>query len=146
MVQIEFPYSNCYSFMEIIHQVILFDGVCNLCNGTVDFLLKWDRKKQFRFAALQSETGQSLLLKYKIPIKTDSVILIKSNTIYTESDAAIEIAGMLPFPWKLGVLFRVIPKKMRDKIYRWIAKNRYRWFGKRESCRIPTTEEMKFFV
>lgn len=132
--------------MQTTLPVILFDGECNLCNGTVNFLLKRDRKKQFRFASLQSETGQSLIQKFKIPVETDSVILIKSNRIYIESDAAIEIAGMLPFPWKTGVLIRIIPRKNRDKFYRWVAKNRYRWFGKRDVCRIPSAEEKEFFM
>jgi predicted DCC family thiol-disulfide oxidoreductase YuxK len=126
--------------MQIKQTVILFDGICNLCNGTVDFLMKKDRKKQFRFVALQSETGKMLVQKFKIPPATESVIAIKENKVYQESDAAIEIAGMLPFPWKLGKVLKVIPKKLRDYIYRVIAKNRYKWFGKTESCRIITEE------
>lgn len=132
--------------MENRYPIILFDGFCNLCNGTVDFLLKRDLKKQFRFAPLQSETGKLLMQKFEIPSNTDSVILIKLNRIYVESDAALEIAGMLPFPWKLGVIFKVIPKKIRNGIYRWIAKNRYRWFGKRNTCRIPTSENRDLFM
>jgi predicted DCC family thiol-disulfide oxidoreductase YuxK len=132
--------------MKEQNPIILFDGVCNLCNGTVDFLLKHDRKKQFRFASIQSETAQLLFRKFQIPPETDSVILIKSNKVYFESDAAIEIAGMLSFPWKLVVVFRIIPKKMRDNIYRRIAKNRYRWFGKRDICRIPAPSENDFFI
>ena len=132
--------------MEKQNPVILFDGVCNLCNGTVDFLLKRDRKKQFRYAALQSETGKTLIQKFHIPKQTDSVILIKLNKVYFESDAAIEITNMLPYPWKLGIIFQIIPKIIRNKIYRWVAKNRYRWFGKRKTCRIPTPEEKEFFM
>lgn len=132
--------------MEKQNPVILFDGVCNLCNGTVDFLLKRDRKKQFRYAALQSETGKALIQKYQIPEQTDSVILIKLNKAYFESDAAIEIAYILPYPWRLGIVFKIIPKYIRNKIYRWVAKNRYRWFGKRETCRIQTPEENEFFM
>jgi predicted DCC family thiol-disulfide oxidoreductase YuxK len=122
--------------MNAEQPVILFDGVCNLCNGTVDFLMKRDRKKQFRFASLQSETGEFLRLQYQIPADSDSVILIKSETVYFKSEAAIEIAEMLPFPWKITGFLRIIPHKFRDKIYDIIAKNRYRWFGKREMCRI----------
>ena len=127
--------------MQIKQAVILFDGLCNLCNGTVDFLIKKDRKKQFRFIPLQSEKGKSLIQKFQIPINTDSVILINANKAYFESDSVIEIARMLNYPWKLGVLGKFIPKKIRDGIYRLIAKNRYRWFGKRETCRIPADEE-----
>ena len=110
--------------------IILFDGVCNLCNDTVNFIMKRDRKKQFRFVALQSEAGKFLKEKFDIPSSTDSVILIFQNQIVTESDAAIKIAWLLPFPWKLAVVFNFIPKKIRDKMYRWVAKNRYKWFGK----------------
>jgi predicted DCC family thiol-disulfide oxidoreductase YuxK len=132
--------------MEKQNPVILFDGVCNLCNGTVDFLLKRDRRKQFRYAALQSETGKALIQKFQIPEQTDSVILIKLNKVYFESDAVIEISNLLTFPWRLGIIFQIIPKIIRDKIYRWIAKKRYQWFGKRKTCRIPTLEEQEFFM
>lgn len=122
--------------MEEIRPTILFDGFCNLCNGTVDFLLKHDTKKHFNCISLQSDEGIFLIRKYKIKSDSDSVVLIKSNQIYFESDAAVEIAAMLSFPWKLVSLIKFVPTKIRNKIYRWIAKNRYRWFGKRESCRI----------
>ena len=132
--------------MQSKQPVILFDGVCNLCNGTVDFLLKRDRKKQFRFASLQSETGEFLRYQYQIPDDFDSVILIKLETVYFKSDAFSEIAGMLPYPWKIAVFIKFIPKIIRDKLYDWIAKHRYRWFGKRETCRIPTEKENEFFI
>ncbi|TNF45260.1 MAG: thiol-disulfide oxidoreductase DCC family protein [Bacteroidetes bacterium] len=132
--------------MKDQNPIILFDGICNLCNGTVDFLLKRDYKKQFRFASIQSEAAQLLFRKYHISAESDSVILIKSNQVYFESDAAIEIAGMLHFPWKIGVVLRIIPKKMRDNIYRWVAKNRYQWFGKRDVCRVPAPSEKESFI
>ena len=127
------------------HPLVLFDGVCNLCNGTVNFILKRDRKKQFRFVASQSKAGKFLIKKFNIPPTTDSVILIFRNRIFIESDAAIEIVKLLPSPWKMALIFNTIPKKPRDKIYRWIAKNRYKWFGKKETCRVPTPDERKFF-
>ncbi|HRX10362.1 MAG TPA: DCC1-like thiol-disulfide oxidoreductase family protein [Draconibacterium sp.] len=123
--------------MEAEQAVILFDGFCKLCNGTVNFLLKYDKKKQFSFIPLQSDAGKKFISKYKIPVDIDSVLLIKSNRVYFKSDAAVEIAGMLNFPWKLASSVKIIPRQIRDKIYNWVAKNRYRWFGKRESCRIP---------
>jgi predicted DCC family thiol-disulfide oxidoreductase YuxK len=125
--------------MEEEKPIILFDGFCNLCNGTVDFLLKHDKEKQFSFIPLQSDEGKMYIQKYQIPADTDSVVLLKSKHAYFESDAAVEIAGMLGFPWKLGGIIKFVPKIIRDKIYRWIAKNRYRWFGKSESCRVPPT-------
>ena len=125
--------------------LVLFDGVCNLCNGTVAFIIKKDSNKQFRFAALQSKTGKKSGEKYNIPSEIDSIILIYKNHIFYKSDAVLEIAGLLPFPWKLASMFKIIPKKMRNKMYQWIAKNRYIWFGKKESCRLPGPEEKLFF-
>lgn len=125
--------------------IILFDGVCNLCNGAVDFILKRDKHKQFRFVSLQSETGLYIIKKFKIATETDSVILIQNNKVFIESDAAIKIAQQLTPFWKLLLVFKIIPKKVRDKLYRWVAKNRYNWFGKKQSCRIPGNEEMKVF-
>lgn len=132
--------------MTTQNPVILFDGVCKLCNGTVDFILKHDHKKLFRFAPVQSEAGQRMFRQFQIPVETDSVILIKSNKVCIESDAAIEIARMLPFPWKMGIIFKIIPKNFRDTVYRWIAKNRFKWFGKREVCRIPDLAEKDSFI
>lgn len=124
---------------------VLFDGVCNLCNGTVDFILKRDPKKQFMFAALQSETGQIIRKKFSIPDEIDSVVLIHEEKVFFESDAALEIARLLPIPWKWAVILRIVPVGWRNAVYRWIARNRYRWFGKKQECRIPTPEERKFF-
>jgi len=127
--------------MQVKQPVILFDGFCKLCNGTVDFLIKKDRKKQFQYVSLQSESGKWLIRKFQIPMNTDSVILITSKKAYLESEAIIEIARFLNYPWKLGIIAKFIPKKIRDNLYRIIAKNRYRWFGKRENCKITDDEE-----
>jgi predicted DCC family thiol-disulfide oxidoreductase YuxK len=97
--------------------IILFDDVCNLCNGTVNFLLKHDRKKQFHFAPIHSEVAQLLFRKFQIPVETDSVILIKSNKVYFESDAAIEIAGMLTFPLENDGCFQNYSKKNEGYIF-----------------------------
>ncbi|MBN1821961.1 MAG: thiol-disulfide oxidoreductase DCC family protein [Prolixibacteraceae bacterium] len=136
--------------------VILFDGYCNLCNATVNFIIRHDKKKLFRFAALQSDVVKELLFEFlsnklfetvkQINAgKVDTVILIYNNEIYIESDAGLKIAGLLGFPWNIPVLFKIVPKGIRDRIYRWIAKNRYKWFGKRKTCRIPATEESNRF-
>ncbi|MCF6332242.1 MAG: DCC1-like thiol-disulfide oxidoreductase family protein [Draconibacterium sp.] len=98
--------------------------------------MKRDKTKQFRFVTLQSDTGDELIEQYKIAPETDSVILITQNQVYIESDAAIEIVRLLSAPWNWLSVFKIIPKKLRNGIYKWIAKNRYRWFGKRETCRI----------
>lgn len=122
--------------MAIEKSIILFDGHCNLCNGFVNFILKKDKTKLFQFVALQSEKGKEFLAKFKIPSETDSVVLIIGNKIYLESDAAIEIVRVLPTPWNLMQVLKIVPKKLRDWIYKWIAGNRYRWFGKRDACRM----------
>lgn len=116
--------------------IVLFDGICNLCNSSVDFILKKDKGLHFTFVALQSQGAKKLIENYSIPTETDSILLIKNNTLYIESDAALEISKLLPSPWNWIAVFRIIPKKWRDSIYRWVAKNRYRWFGKRTNCRL----------
>ncbi|MCG6188397.1 thiol-disulfide oxidoreductase DCC family protein [Maribellus maritimus] len=127
------------------YPLIIFDGVCNLCNGAVDFVLSRDYQKQFRFVTLQSEAGEKVLRELQIPAETDSVILYWKKELFTESEAALEIVRLLPAPWKWAVVFKFIPKKPRDKIYRWIAKNRYRWFGQKQTCRLPSPQEKQFF-
>ncbi|RIJ48209.1 DUF393 domain-containing protein [Maribellus luteus] len=122
--------------MRFEKNIILFDGVCNLCNYSVDFVLKRDRQKQFYYVSLQSEEGKKLVEHYRISLDTDSVILIRNTKVFTESEAAIEIARMLPVPWKWLSILRFLPRGWRDGLYRWVARNRYRWFGKRENCRI----------
>ncbi|MFV0592700.1 MAG: thiol-disulfide oxidoreductase DCC family protein [Draconibacterium sp.] len=122
--------------MERKKNIILFDGICNLCNRSVNFILKRDKKNQFYYVSLQSDEGKKLIDQYNMPEETDSVILVKNDMVLTESNAVIEIGEMLPSPWNWVVLLRILPRAARDKIYKWIARNRYNWFGKRESCRI----------
>ncbi|MBR9853956.1 MAG: thiol-disulfide oxidoreductase DCC family protein [Algicola sp.] len=128
--------------MEESKKIILFDGVCNLCNNSVQFVIQRDKKDVFRYASLQSEIGQQLLSQRHIDTKTvDSIILIEPGVAYyTKSDAALEIAQNLGGLWKLSAVFTWIPTAIRNRIYDFIAKNRYKWFGKQESCMIPTPE------
>ncbi|MEC7262333.1 MAG: thiol-disulfide oxidoreductase DCC family protein [Bacteroidota bacterium] len=128
--------------MEENKKIILFDGVCNLCNGSVQFVIKRDRKDIFRYAAIQGEVGRQLITERHIDtIQVDSIILIEPGVAYfTKSDAALEIAGELGGLWKLTSVFKCIPKSIRDVIYDFVARNRYKWFGKQESCMIPTPE------
>lgn len=123
-------------------KIILFDGVCNLCNGSVQFVIKRDKKDVFRYAAIQSEVGEQLIAERHIDTsQVDSIILIEPGVAYfTKSDAALEIAGELGGLWKLTSVFKWIPKSIRDVIYDFVARNRYKWFGKQESCMIPTPE------
>lgn len=123
------------------HPVVLFDGVCNLCNGSVQFILKRDPQARFRFASLQSEAGRSLLVEHGLdPDALSSVVVVEDGRVWQESSAALRIARHLPGAWKLLRVFTVIPRPLRDAVYRLIARNRYRWFGKSETCWLPTPE------
>lgn len=118
--------------------IVLFDGVCNLCHASVQFLLDRDPKAQFVFASLQSPIGQALCSHHGInALALDSLVLIESSTAYRHSTAALRIAQHLPFPWFLFTAFLLLPRFFRDPFYRWIAKHRYRFFGKQEACRLP---------
>lgn len=132
--------------MNETNPILLFDGICNLCNNSVDFIIRHDREKRFRFASLQSDAGKRMLEDFRIPLETDSVILIVEGHAYTESDAALETARLLPYPWKLLSAFKIIPRRWRNAAYQWIAQNRYRWFGKRNTCRLPTAAEKELFI
>lgn len=127
--------------------IILFDGVCNLCNGFVQFMIKHDSKRRFRYASLQSETGQSLLKSVGFPAdEIDTVVLIEAGTGYTRSDVALRVARRLGGFWPLFTVFYIIPRPIRNAVYNWIARNRYRWFGKREACMVPTPELKSLFL
>lgn len=118
--------------------IILFDGVCNFCNSTVNFVLQQDHRQLFRFAPLQSTASQQLLQKHRLPTQNfDSFILIENGKAYKGSTAALRLANHLPWYWKWTQLFWIVPRFIRDGIYKLIAKNRYRWFGKKDSCMIP---------
>ncbi|HYO14648.1 MAG TPA: thiol-disulfide oxidoreductase DCC family protein [Thermoanaerobaculia bacterium] len=121
--------------------IVLFDGVCNLCSGSVQFVLKRDPEARFRFASLQSEAGQTIQAEHGLdPGVLSSVLLLEDGRLYRESDAALRIARHLPGAWKLLTVFKIIPRPIRDGLYRFIARNRYRWFGKAETCWLPTSE------
>jgi len=127
--------------------IILFDGVCNFCNGAINFVLKQDKKGIFRFAPLQSETGQSLLNRYNLSTKEfDSFVLIDNGKVYKKSAASLQVMNKLPWYWKELQLLKIIPTAFRDAIYDFIAKNRYKWFGKKEQCMMPTPEMRNRFL
>ena len=120
---------------------VLFDGVCNFCNASINFVIDRDSKGIFKFAALQSEIGQEILKKYGLKQNDfDSIILEKEGEIFQKSDAALEIARNLDGLWKICYIFKIIPSFLRNPIYDLIAKNRYRIFGRTDACRIPTPE------
>ena len=122
--------------------IILFDGVCNLCNGSVQFVLKHEKAPVFQFASIQSETGKELLARCGLPPDfSDAVIYIENGRIHLGSTAALKIGQRLKFPWSmLASMGLVVPTIMRDWVYNQIGKHRYQWFGKREVCMVPTKE------
>tara|TARA_B100000508_G_C11329772_1_gene213702 strand:- start:52 stop:462 length:411 start_codon:yes stop_codon:yes gene_type:complete len=129
------------------YKIILFDGVCNLCNSSVNFVIKRDRKNIFKFAALQSEVGLELIEKYAIDSsKTDSIILIEDGKAYIKSTAALRVAKHLGGGYPLLYIFIVVPTFIRNWVYDYVAKNRYKWYGKKESCMIPTPELKEKFL
>jgi predicted DCC family thiol-disulfide oxidoreductase YuxK len=120
-------------------KIILFDGICNLCNQSVQFIIEHDKNNQFLFASLQSEFGQKFLQENKLnSTQFDSVIFIENDNFYTKSSAALRISKYLDGVISWLTIFMIIPKPLRDLVYSFIAKNRYRWFGKQESCWLPT--------
>ena len=128
-------------------QLIIFDGVCNLCNGTVQFIIKRDRKKKFLFTTYQSSAGQDILKQHGFPaIDQSTVVYLKNAVPYFKSKAVLEILRDLGFYWNLLYVLIVIPPFIRDVVYDIIAKNRYSIFGKRESCMVPTSEIVDRFL
>ena len=129
-------------------QLILFDGVCNLCNSSVQYVIKRDKKDRFRYAALQSEIGQDIIEKFHIDTsKTDSIILYSNEKgISYKSTAALKIASNLGFPTNILSVFLIIPAIIRNVVYDFIAKNRYKWYGKKDHCMIPTPELKSKFL
>ncbi len=129
-------------------KLILFDGVCNLCNASIQYIIKHDHKDVFRYAALQSEVGENIIEKYKIDTsKTDSIILYsEGNGITYKSTAALKIASQLAFPLNLMFIFIVVPTFIRNWVYDYIAKNRYKWYGQKDECMIPTPELKSKFL
>lgn len=122
------------------HPLVLFDGDCNLCNNSVQFVLKRDPKGRFRFASLQSQVGRDAIAKVAQGVLPDSILLIRGGKLQMKSTAALAIARGLRFPWPLVSVFWLVPYPLRNLVYDWIGRNRIRWFGKREECWVPTPE------
>lgn len=119
--------------------LILFDGICNLCNASVQFVIKHDKQNYFKFASLQSEAGQQLLKDYNLQTNNfDSFVLIENNSAFTGSTAALKVSRRLSGVTRLLYGFIIVPRFIRDAVYRLIANNRYKWFGKQDHCMIPT--------
>lgn len=128
--------------------ILFFDGVCDLCNGFVQFFIKRDKKKKFLFASLQSPAGKKALndIYEMTGQKPDSIIMFYKDKYFTESGAVLRALSMLGGLWKTSHVLVLIPRFVRDALYNWIARNRYRWFGKRDECMIPTQELQSRFL
>lgn len=127
--------------------IVFFDGVCNLCNNSVDFILKRDPHGKFKFASLQSEAAAELLEQHGVDKDImHTIVLLKNDKVYFRSNAILEIARDLRNPWPLLYIFKLVPGFIRDVVYKFISNNRYRWFGKRDTCRVPTDEERDRFL
>jgi predicted DCC family thiol-disulfide oxidoreductase YuxK len=126
---------------------ILFDGVCNLCNRSVRFVLARDPGERFAFAALQSAKGRELLTRVGLAADArSSIVLVEGECSFEKSDAVLRIFAGLSGLWPIFALLRVVPRKLRDAVYDWIAANRYRWFGQRAECLVPTPEQRRRFL
>jgi predicted DCC family thiol-disulfide oxidoreductase YuxK len=126
--------------------VLLFDGVCNFCNRMVNFAIRNDKKATLKFAPLQSATGQQLKEEYKVNPTADTVVFIENGKAYTYARAAIRVCKYLDWPAKALYAFIIIPSFISQPVYKWIARNRYKWFGKKETCMIPTAEVRRRFL
>ena len=137
------------TFQEIAQgkTIILFDGVCNLCNGAINFVIDKDKNNNFHFASLQSEFGQALLAHFgRDTTDFDSMIVYENGKIKTKSSAALRIAAGLSGGWKFFSIFKIVPAFLRNAVYNLIARNRYKWFGQKNECRIPTPELKAKFI
>lgn len=127
--------------------ILLFDGICNFCDQSVQFVIRHDKLNTFKFAALQSKVGQELLKKYNLPTENfDSFVFISNDRCYQKSTAALHVCRGLGGIWRILYLLIVIPRPLRDRFYNLVAKNRYKWFGKKDQCMIPSPEVRKRFL
>lgn len=123
------------------HSIVLFDGACNLCHATVGWVLRHDRQGLFRFASLQSDAARRALAAAGAPSELpEGMVVLDEAGVHIRSDAAIRIVSRLGFPWNVAAVSRVLPRRLRDAVYQWVADNRYRWFGRREVCAVPAAD------
>lgn len=133
--------------MNGVDRLVLFDGVCNFCNFWIRFALKRDKKGKLKFTSLQGETAKNILPQFGIdPSVITSVIFIDQGKVYIESSAALRVCKYLDGGWKIVYALIIIPAFIRDGIYKWIGRNRYKWFGKTETCMLPTAEQRARFL
>ncbi|WP_328260711.1 thiol-disulfide oxidoreductase DCC family protein [Pseudoalteromonas sp. Cn5-37] len=126
--------------------VILFDGQCNLCHFCVRFIVHFDKQITFKLCPMQSDKGERLLMAHKVKDPLSSMLVIDKNQLYKQSDAVLFIATQLGFPFSLANVFKLLPKGFRDRIYDWLGRNRYRFFGKQTQCKLLTEEQKQHFL
>ncbi len=133
--------------LEAGQAVVLIDGVCNLCQGLVRFIIPRDPTGRIKFASLQSDKGRELLLAAGLEAdRLDTVVLLENGRVYTESSAVLRIASRLRFPWPAAYAFVIVPRPLRNMLYRVVARNRYRWFGRDEACLLPSPDIKSRFL
>lgn len=127
--------------------IVLYDGVCHLCDTTVQYLIKFDKKDKLRFASQQSEIGEAILRKFNRPAtRNDTVVLVYKDKVYERSSAFLKTAIVLGFPYSILSLFYIFPRPIRDGVYNFIANNRYQWFGKYSACKVPAEKDKQKFL
>ncbi len=126
--------------------IVLYDGECAFCNRSVMFIIQHDRKKKFLFTSLQSDKAEELLQPFDFRPSLDSMMLLKNGKYFERSDAALEITRYLSGAWPLIYAFKIVPRFIRDAVYRWIAEHRHQWFGKDDACALPTPEMESRFL
>ena len=127
------------------HPIVFFDGVCGLCNASVDRMLKWDHRRVLRFAPLQGSTAAQMLPQ-AIAKDFDTFVLMDEQGMHVRSDAAIRALVHIGGVLRIAAIMRVVPRSLRNAVYAWVSRNRYRWFGKRDACRLPTPQERERFL
>ncbi|MBN9398552.1 MAG: DUF393 domain-containing protein ['Candidatus Kapabacteria' thiocyanatum] len=131
---------------KMLPVIVVFDGVCTLCNHSVDFLMRHDRTESLMFTSFQSEAGRTLLARHGIDHAPTTIYVVENDRIYTESTGILRLCRYLDWPWRAGTVLLVIPAFVRNIVYRIVARNRYRWFGERDTCRLPTPKERRRFL
>jgi predicted DCC family thiol-disulfide oxidoreductase YuxK len=136
------------SYKDLQQPILFFDGICNLCTGAVQFVMRHDKHKLFLFASLQSQAGEHAIRETGIALPNDhgTIILYYRGQYYLRSSAIIKTAQLLGGVWSLADIFRILPTWLRDGIYKFVARNRYKWFGKRNECLLPTPENKARFI
>lgn len=128
-------------------QIVVFDAQCLLCNGWVQFLLKHDKRRQFQFAAIQGQLGRTLLTNAGLQVEgLQTLLLVKGDQSWQHTEAILRIVHALGWPWRIAGLLRLVPAPLRDRLYRWVARNRYRWFGRSEQCLLPQPGDADRFL